>query len=112
MPVSDVLKGFRSSGYEKKEDAPQEKEKESSGVRTLKLTDDEAKEIAGYQQGPGQELTCEITGKLEDDGHFHVMSVHLPGGSQGDMNEMAKSVAGSSLGGTPMMNMQTQPSPS
>lgn len=109
MPVSEVLKKFREKGYE---DAPEKEEPETT--RVIKLTDEEAKELQGYQKEPGMEQECLVTGKLEEDGHFHVMSVHAPGGGPGqnEMDEMAGQVAGSPMGGPPMMAMQTQPSPS
>lgn len=102
MPVSDVLKNFRNESYGKKDGG---KPKEDSGSpRIIKLTDDEAKELQGYQGEPGGEQTCEVTGRLGDNGEFSVTSVHLPGGGMGDEKEMAAEV----MGKMPM----TMPSPS
>jgi hypothetical protein len=105
MSYGDALKNVRNKDYG---DDEKEKEEGPSSVRIIKLTDDEMKELQQYQGGPGQEQTCEVTGKLEEDGHFHVMSVHLPGGG-GMTDEDAAKVAGVE---PRMVNMQTQPSPS
>lgn len=109
---SGALKKFREDGYpkDKGEGAP-----ESSGVRTLKLTDDESKELAPYQEkfGPGEEMVIEATGKLEGN-TFRVVSVrYAQGGEDGSMdaNADAEEVMAKFRPG-PMMQSQTIPSPS
>ncbi len=71
------------------------------------LSDDEQKVFASAK--PGQELACEVRGNLEEDGHFHVMSVKpLNGESYGgddDQGQMASQVA-------QMVRPQLMPSPS
>ena len=104
MPVSDVLKNFRQSGYSKEKESD-----EHASPRVIKLTDDEIKEVSQYSGGePGGEVKCEVSGRLEKDGHFHVMSVHTSGGGMDDEKDMAAEVAGR----PPMMQNQTLPSPS
>jgi hypothetical protein len=109
MAVSDALNNMRSQDYGAKPDAGETPE-ESSGVRVIQLTEEEQKELQGYSGKPGEEITCEVSGKLEQDGHFHVMSVRGTGG--GGLDEDAKAVAEGSLGGAPLMQSQTMPSPS
>lgn len=106
MPVSDVLKNFRGSGYSQE---PEGKEKGGDGPRVIRLTDDEMKEVSQYANAkPGEEVTCEISGRLEKDGHFHVMSVRPTGGGMNEEKDMAAEVAGQ----PPMSRMQVAPSPS
>ncbi len=95
MPISDVLKNLRSHGYTKTGDDKTSKDAPES-PRIIRLMDDEVKALEPYQKGPGEEITCEVSGKLEKDGHFHVMSVRAPGGGGGmdDEKEMAAAVAG------------------
>lgn len=103
MPVSDVLNKFRNKGYGKDEPSGDD-EKSPEGARTIKLTDDEAKEIQGGSQGDGAEQTCQVTGRLNGS-EFTVTSVHSGGGMPDEKN-MAAQVAGQ-----PPMPM-TMPSPS
>lgn len=111
MPVSDVLKNFRQGDYGKK-DIPEEKES-SDGPRMIKLTDEEVKELQGYQKAPGEEQQCLVSGRLGEDGKFSVVSVHSPEGGPGpnEEKEMAEKMMGP-MGGPPMMQQQTMPSPS
>jgi len=89
VDVSGVLKGFRqSSEYLKPKE--KEDEKPEGGVRTFKLTDDEMKSL---QSNPGEEVTLQVSGKVEDDGHFHVMSVTSSDGQNSDEKEMAAQIA-------------------
>jgi hypothetical protein len=103
MAIGDVLKNFRQSGYGEK-DSTDEESGEPSSSRILKLTDDEIKTIGETE--PGTEVTCEVSGKLED-GSLRVMSVRGSGG--GMEKDMASKVAGQV---PPMMQAQTLPSPS
>lgn len=98
MPAVDALKSFRSNGYGSKPE-PENGEKtgmdsaeENSTSRIIKLSDDEQKAFANAK--PGDDLACEVHGTLEDDGHFHVMSLAPMGGgdSYGDDKEMAGQV--------------------
>jgi hypothetical protein len=108
MPVSDVLKSFRKEGYGEspKEQGPQGAE----GPRSFKLTDDEVKELQGYQKGPGMEQECVVTGRLGENGEFTVTSVHSPGGGMNDENDMASQVM-DKMGQAPTVRPQTIPSP-
>ena len=109
MAVADTLKKFRSQDYGPKGDAPEEGSEDAPETpRTIRLTDDEAKSLQPFQVHPGEEIVLEVSGKLEDDGHFHVMSVKYANPS-GMGDEDAAKVAGVE---PPMMQMQTQPSPS
>lgn len=109
MPISDVLKNLRSSGYTKTQDDKTSKDVPES-PRIIRLMDDEVKALEPTQKGPGEEIVCEVSGKLEKDGHFHVMSVRAPGGGgMDDEKGMAAEVAGQA---PPMMQQQTMPSPS
>ena len=110
MPVSDVLKGFRKGGYGSDKKGP-ENPSEKGGPRTIQLTDSEQKELQAYAKGDGAEQQCLVTGRMGGDGKFTVISVHNPGGesTMPDENEMAAAVMGKQ---SPMMQMQTQPSPS
>ena len=106
MPVSDVLKNFRATDYGKDPGAVDSPDPENpEGPRSIKLTDEEAKELEGYGE-PGTEQQCLVTGRLDDNGEFTVISVHAPGSSApGDENEMAAQVMGK-------MGMPPSPSPS
>lgn len=113
MAIADVLKGMRSSGYSKKMEMPEKEEKDDSesdsGPRTIMLSDDEIKSL-GQSAKPGEDVEIKISGKLENDGHFHIMSVE-PASTMpdDDMKEMAAKVAGMQA---PMVQNQTMPSPS
>lgn len=76
MPASDMLKSSRASYLEK--DESKEKEEPNNTSRTIMLSDDEQKAFQGSK--PGDNLTCEVTGTIEEDGHFHVMTVNPPAG--------------------------------
>jgi len=56
-------------------------------------------------------MVVEATGKLEGD-HFHVMSVRYAQGGEKACDDDMKKVAGLDSAPAPMMQMQTQPSPS
>jgi hypothetical protein len=77
MAVTDELKNIRGKGYGDKPDAKASKGmdsgEENSTSRIIKLSDEEQKAFA--QAKPGEDLECVIHGTLEEDGHFHVMSV-------------------------------------
>lgn len=58
-------------------------EKEPGTSRIIKLSEEEMKSI-GYE--PGKDVSCEVHGKVEKDGHLHVMSVSpMESGGDGDM---------------------------
>jgi hypothetical protein len=102
---SGALKKFRDGGYpESKDEKPDDQEQ---GVRVIKLTDDEAKELQSYKEGDGMEQTCEVTGKLEGN-TLRVMSVRRSGGMEPNMD----ADAAEAMGKPPMMQSQTLPSPS
>lgn len=107
MPVSDVLKSFRGKGYnpESSQDAP------IASPRLIKLTDDEMKDLQGYSQGEGAEQECLVTGRLDKDGQFTVISVRSSGEGPSDEDAMAKQMAGM-MSGPPVMQNATMPSPS
>jgi hypothetical protein len=110
MAVSDVLKGFRKDDYKGKE---KEEKSDSPGPRMIKLTDDEAKELQGYQKGPGMEQDCLVTGRLGEGGEFTVTSVRSPEGGAPDPDGMASELMNKMRGGMPpVMQNQTMPSPS
>lgn len=106
MPAANLLKSFRQDGYGQNE--PEEKEESSGGPRMIKLTDEEAKELQGYQKQPGMEQQCLVSGRLGENGEFTVTSVHSPEGGQKNPDEagMAQEMMGK------MGMPQTMPSPS
>lgn len=115
---SGALKKFRDEGYPKDKGTDLTGDNAASGaepdsVRTLKLTDDEAKELQSYAGAPGEEQTCQITGKLEGN-TLRVMSVTGSGmmgepNVNADAEEMMNQFRGSQA---PMVQSQTVPSPS
>ena len=104
MAIQDVLKGMRSSGYPPA-DEKEEEGSDNSSPRTIMLSDDEVKAVGAAQ--PGKEMKIQVSGRLEEDGHFHVMSVErattMP---DQEMKGMAAEVAG-----VPMTQDRTMPSP-
>ena len=97
MAAADYLKSFRDKGGPSKGE-PDKKEGMDSGEenktpRIISLTDDEKQAFA--QAKPGEDLSCEVHGTLESDGHFHVMSVSPLGGGEkyGSEEGMADQVA-------------------
>jgi hypothetical protein len=105
MPISDVLKNMRSSGFPERKEEDDSDDQEST-PRTILLSDDEMKSIGEIK--PGEEVKIEVSGRLEEDGHFHVMSVES-GTTMPDqeMKGMAAAVAG-----VPVTQDRTMPSPS
>lgn len=103
MSAVDELKKSRGEDYKSLDDP----DDPNDTSRIIKLSDDEQKTFGGTK--PGQELACEVRGNLEEDGHFHVMTVKPLGGGQsygGDgENAMAQQVA-------QMVRPQLMPSPS
>lgn len=97
MPAVDELKSFRGKDYSSKKDDKSDEGMDSGESnetpRIISLTDDEQK--AFLQAKPGEDLACEVHGSLEEDGHFHVMSVAPMGGQPGygGEKEMAGMVA-------------------
>lgn len=100
--VGDFLKKFRSSGYSGKgkeekpgdgKDEPFSNDEPNETPRFISLTDDEKKSFAGSH--PGEDLACEVHGTLEEDGHFHIMSVSPLNKQEGygSEEEMAGQVA-------------------
>lgn len=118
---SGALKKFRDSGYPKDKETDLTGDNAASGagdaadtVRNLKLTDDEAKELQSYQSAPGEEQTCQVTGKLEGN-TLRVMSVSGSGemGGGQDVNADAEEMMNQFRGAqAPMVQQQTVPSPS
>jgi hypothetical protein len=107
MDLSGPLKNLRKDGY--KQGAPQQ---EDSGKKTMsrivKLSDDEMKSLEPYQVNPGEEIVLEMTGRLEDSGHFTVMGVKY---ASGGMDQGAEKVAGIQQP-APTVRTQTMPYPS
>lgn len=102
MPdYSGTLKKFRESGYPKESDKPSEPQ-EQSGVRSIKLSDEEAKELASYSQDPGQEAQCLVTGKIEGN-TLRVMSVKSAGGGGPDVHADAEEMMSQFRQGQPAM---------
>jgi len=109
MPASDFLKEARDDGYptvkppQKADSTGDDNDPDESPTtsRIIKLSDDEQKAFSNAK--PGQELECVVRGNLEEDGHFHVMSVSPPGGasSYGE-SQMADQVAQRVMPGMPM----------
>lgn|SRR5580698_1615068 len=90
------LKDFRAKNYgesiaDDKDDKEMDKDKDNSTSRIIKLSDDEQKYFQASH--PGENLTCTVTGTLEKDGHFHVMTVSAEGGEQNGEDKMASMVA-------------------
>jgi len=115
MPVGDVLKNFRATDYGKDPGAAPDPgssdPKAPEGPRSIKLTDEEAKDLQNYGE-PGTEQQCLVTGRLDDKGEFTVISVQGQGGpGPGDENDMAAQVMGK-MGMPPTVQQQTMPSPS
>lgn len=117
---SGALKKFRDGGYPKDKGTGPDLTGDNAAagaapesVRTLKLTDDEAKELQSYQAAPGEEQTCQITGKLEGN-TFRVMSVSGSGEmGEPNVNADAEEMMNQFRGGqVPMVQSQTLPSPS
>ncbi len=114
MPgYSEALQKFRSGGYpESNEDKDNESEG-PGGVRVIKLSEEEAKELQPYQEkfGPGEEMVIEATGKLEGTS-FRVMSVkYAQGGGAPDENKDAEEMMNKFRATQgPMMPSQTVPS--
>ena len=92
MAMSDVLKKFRD--MPKQEDDSIDEDVDTSTPRTILLSDEEVKAL-GQSTKPGEEVELSVKGRLEQDGHFHVMSVSgkttMPDQEMGDM---AAQVAG------------------
>lgn len=111
---SGALKKFRDSGYPNDASGASgpDAQSASTGVRTIKLTDEEVKELSAYSTGPGEEQVCEVSGKL-DGNVLRVISVGSPdsGADPMDVNADAEKVMSGFRPG-PMMQSQTIPSPS
>lgn len=108
---SGALKKFRDSGYSKDTSDDAASGSEPDSVRNLKLTDDEAKELQSYQKVPGEEQTCQVTGKLEGN-TLRVMSVTGAGMMGPDMDADAEEAMSKYNSPGPMVQSQTVPSPS
>ena len=92
MAVTDELKNIRGKGYGDKPEKGMDSGEQNSTSRIIKLSDDEQKAFA--EAKPGEDLECVVHGTLEEDGHFHVMSVNPPEGqSYDDESRMAGMVA-------------------
>lgn len=108
---SGALKKFRDSGYPKDTQGP-DAQAQTPGVRTIKLTDEEVKELSAYATGPGEEQVCEVSGTL-DGNTLRVISVGSPdsGADPMDANADAEQVMSKFRQG-PITQSQTIPSPS
>lgn len=102
MAAIDYLKTVRDDGYKPNMSKPadadskggqdNDPDESNSTSRIIKLSDDEQKAFQNAK--PGEELECVVRGNLEEDGHFHVMSVSPPeGGYQSPEEQMASKVA-------------------
>jgi hypothetical protein len=112
MPVSEMLKSFREGGYGKKPDENGDSEEMSGGMRTIKLTDSELKELQAYASSEGGEQECLVTGRLGPDNSFSVTSVRNPEGStMPDQDQMAQEMM-NKMDNAPVRQGQTMPSPS
>lgn len=117
MSASEVLKGYRSQGYGEKptksvgaDDSTNDPNEPHTTSRIVKLSDDEVKGLEQYAIKPGEEVILEMSGNLESDGHFHVMTVKYAEGKgkesgMADEQGMAQQVA-------QLVRPQIQPSPS
>lgn len=85
MPAADFLKSFRGKGYENTPDKGDGMAEEGHS-RTLSLTDDEKKYFEGAP--PGQDVACEVHGKVSPDGKLMVMTIS-PMGQQAPEGEDA-----------------------
>lgn len=92
MSVSNALNRMRESAYGSKPDMTSPEKGSESGVRMFKLSDEEMGSM-GKDMKPGQEITLQVSGRLEEDGHFHVMSVSGPSGSPEGMDGMKEEMA-------------------
>lgn len=112
---SGALKKFRDSGYPDKAPALSgdnaAKGAAPESVRTIKLTDEEAQELQSYQAAPGEEQTCQVTGKLEGT-TLRVTSVTGSGPMEPNMNADAEEAMSQYNSPGPMVQSQTVPSPS
>lgn len=99
MSFSEELKSIRgkgyvpsmSRGYGEKRDSGMDSGVENSTSRIIKLSDEEQKSF--QEAKSGEDLSCEVHGTLEEDGHFHVMSVSPMNGGASSEDEMANQVA-------------------
>jgi hypothetical protein len=53
--------------------------KEKPSDRSVMLTDMEKKALSGSYQ-PGEQVTCEVTGRLDGDGKFDIIEIKPSGG--------------------------------
>ena len=96
MSAADMLEKFRKDGYGSDPDKKVDEDgyEKNSTSRIIKLSDDEVKMIGDRQ--PGDDITLKVSGNLEEDGHFHVMTVSLDAPTEGDQDpekQMASQVA-------------------
>lgn len=77
MAIADTLKKFRGAPADMK-DAP-DAESQDAGPRMIKLSDEEMKSMGEAQAG--QEVTAQVSGHLNDQGDFTIMSVEGLGGA-------------------------------
>src|SRR5258706_13462910 len=107
MPdVTETLRKVRTSfdnkGPKDEMKGPDDEMKGSS--RMVKLTESETKSLEPYQAKPGEEIVLEMSGTLEQDGHFHVMSVsYSEGGAMKEGPSNLDSPGGMSPGMGPGM---------
>ena len=81
---------MRGKGYGEKSEKGMDSGEKNSTSRIIKLSDEEQKSFEGAK--PGEDLECVMHGTLEEDGHFHVMSVG-PKEQGMEENDMANMVA-------------------
>lgn len=113
MAATDYLKTVREDNYnpaappksEGKDDTGTDPDEPNRTSRIIMLSDDEQKAFEGSK--PGEELACEVRGNMEEDGHFHIMSVSPMGGAKSyGEGQMADQVAQRVSPGMPMMGMK------
>lgn len=102
MPISDVLKGLRSSSYGESESDHEE----SPSERVLELSEDEMKSLGEPSEG---DIVVQVTGKVRN-GCLYVSSVKGSGHDR-DVNADSEELI-SKFRDIPMVKNQTQPSPS
>jgi len=96
MSINEELKTFRRKGYKTvPEDEISGRESEQAPVnqtpRTVVLTDEEKKGIGPVE--PGTEVTLSVTGSIEQDGKFKILSVSSGAEQDDSEDEMAGQVA-------------------
>lgn len=74
-----LKRGRKSDSEERGENPPKES---ASSDRQVRLTDEERKSI-GDSYGPGQQVECDVTARMGQDGMLDVIEVKPKGGNPG-----------------------------